>query len=103
MQTALTHSYNTAFAKLGVDVGESALRQTASDFGIGTGEPLETPLRVSPSSLGDIPDQAALAQSSIGQRDVALTPLQGAMIASAVANNGVLMSRTWSRRCGRRT
>jgi penicillin-binding protein A len=92
MQTALTNSYNTAFAKLGVDVGESAVRQAASDFGIGTGEPLETPLRVSPSSLGDIPDQAALAQSSIGQRDVALTPLQGAMIASAVANNGVLMS-----------
>jgi penicillin-binding protein A len=32
-----------------------------------------------------------VAQSAIGQRDVALTPLQGAMIAAAVANNGVLM------------
>jgi peptidoglycan glycosyltransferase len=92
MQQALTQSYNTAFAKLGVDVGESAIRSTAAGFGIGTGDPLEVPLRVSPSSLGDIPDDAALAQSSIGQRDVALTPLQNAMIAAAVSNNGVLMT-----------
>jgi penicillin-binding protein A len=92
MQTALTNSYNTAFAKLGVDLGQSAIRTAASGFGIGTGDPLETPLRVSPSSLGDMPDQPALAQSSIGQRDVALTPLQAAMIASAVSNNGVLMT-----------
>lgn len=92
LQNALTNSYNTAFAKLGVDVGESEVRRAAAGFGIGTGEPLETPLRVSPSSLGDIDDDAALAQSSIGQRDVALTPLQGAMIAAAVANRGVLMT-----------
>jgi peptidoglycan glycosyltransferase len=92
MQTALTQSYNTAFAKLGVDLGQSEVRAAAANFGIGTGDPLETPLRVSPSSLGDIPDAAALAQSSIGQRDVALTPLQAAMIASAVSNNGVLMT-----------
>ena len=92
MQTALTQSYNTAFAKLGVDLGEAAVRQAATDFGIGTGQPLETPLRVSPSSIGDIPDAPALAQSSIGQRDVALTPLQAAEIAAAVSNDGVLMT-----------
>lgn len=92
MQTALTKSFNTAFAKLGVDLGESAVRQAATDFGIGTGQPLETPLRVSPSSIGDIPDAPALAQSSIGQRDVALTPLQAAEIAAAVSNDGVLMT-----------
>ncbi len=92
MQTALTNSYNTAFAKLGVDVGQSAIRSAAAGFGIGTGDTLQTPLRVSPSSLGDIPDTPALAQSSIGQRDVGLTPLQGAMIAAAVSNDGVLMT-----------
>ena len=92
MQAALTNSYNTAFAKLGVDLGQSAIRSAAAGFGIGTGDALQTPLRVSPSSLGDIPDTPALAQSSIGQRDVALTPLQAAMIAAAVSNNGVLMT-----------
>ena len=92
MLNALTNSYNTAFAKLGVDVGQSAIRTAAAGFGIGTGDPLQTPLRVSPSSLGDIPDTPALAQSAIGQRDVTLTPLQAAMIAAAVSNNGVLMT-----------
>ena len=58
LQTALTKSYNTAFAKLGVDLGEAEIRRAAAGFGIGTSEPLETPLRVSPSSLGDIGDDA---------------------------------------------
>ena len=93
LEQALTNSYNTAFAKLGVDVGVGAVRQAADGFGISSGAPeqLTTPLPVSASSLGEIPDDASLAQSSIWQRDVALTPLQGAMIASAVANRGVLM------------
>ena len=36
-------------------------------------------------------DQAALAQSSLGQRDVRMTPLQGALIAATVANGGKQM------------
>jgi len=37
-------------------------------------------------------DDAALAQTSIGQRDVRVTPLQAAMIAAAVANDGSIMA-----------
>ncbi len=44
------------------------------------------------SQVGDIESEAALAQSSIGQRDVRLTPMQAAMIASCIANDGQLMS-----------
>ena len=36
-------------------------------------------------------DKAALAQTSFGQRDVRVTPLQAAMISAAVANGGTLM------------
>jgi peptidoglycan glycosyltransferase len=46
---------------------------------------------VTPSTLGAIPDVAALEQSGIGQRDVALSPLQNAMIAATIANGGVRM------------
>jgi peptidoglycan glycosyltransferase len=88
--TAFTNSYNTAFAKLGVDLGAAAIRRQAEAFGIND-TAFSTPLRASASSIGPIPDEAALAQSSIGQRDVKLTPLQGAMIAAAVANRGQLM------------
>jgi peptidoglycan glycosyltransferase len=87
---ALTISCNTAFAQLGMDLGVEAIRAEAAKFGIDAGD-LTVPLPVAKSSLGPIIDQASLAQSSIGQRDVRITPLQAAMIAAAVSNNGVLM------------
>jgi penicillin-binding protein A len=102
---AFTKSYNTAFAELGVSLGEQTIRQTAAAFGLnGTG--FDVPLHVSASQVCDarvdpkatdgtdgcrISDEAALAQSSIGQRNVKMTPLQGAMIAATVANRGQLM------------
>ena len=46
---------------------------------------------VAESTVGSIPDPAALGQSSIGQRDVAMTPLQNAVVAATVANGGVRM------------
>jgi len=87
---ALTISCNTAFAQLGIDLGEDAVRDMAEGFGI-TDEGFEMPLSVVPSKLGDIENDAQLGISSIGQQDVQLTPMQGAMIAAAVANRGTLM------------
>ena len=43
------------------------------------------------SRLGPMLDDAAVAQSSIGQRDVALTPLQTAMITATIADDGQRM------------
>ncbi len=88
---ALTISCNTAFAQLGVTLGEDTVRDMAAGFGI-NGEGFSMPLAVSPSQLGDIESEAALAQSSIGQRDVRVTPMQAAMIASCIANDGQLMA-----------
>ncbi|SDY57799.1 cell elongation-specific peptidoglycan D,D-transpeptidase [Geodermatophilus africanus] len=88
---ALTVSCNTAFAQLGIDLGEDRVRQMAEAFGI-DGEGFDIPLTVADSTLGEIENDAQLGVSSIGQQDVQLTPLQAAMIASAVANDGTLMS-----------
>jgi peptidoglycan glycosyltransferase len=90
LKRALTVSCNTAYAKLGVELGKNAISDTARDFGFEQ-EKTTIPLAVSTSRLGDMPDPPSVAQSSIGQRDVRMTPLQGAMIAAAVANNGSLM------------
>jgi peptidoglycan glycosyltransferase len=87
---ALTISCNTAFAQLGIDLGEQKVRDTAKAFGIDE-QGFEMPLKVAPSKLGDIANDAELGVSSIGQQDVQLTPMQAAMIASAVANKGRLM------------
>jgi peptidoglycan glycosyltransferase len=88
---ALTISCNTAFALLGIEVGEDDLRDMAEAFGM-DGEGLEIPLETAGSSIGDIESDAALGQTSIGQRDVRMTPLQAAMVAAAVANDGTLMT-----------
>lgn len=87
---ALTISCNTAFAQLGIDLGEDRVRAMAEAFGL-DGESFDIPLRVEPSGIGDVESEAALGQTSIGQRDVRMTPLQAAMVAAAVANDGVLM------------
>ena len=88
---ALVRSCNTAFAELVTAVGEDDLRRQADLLGIGQPD-LTVPIPVAPSTLGDIRDTAALQQSSIGQRDVALTPLQNAVITATIANDGVRMT-----------
>jgi peptidoglycan glycosyltransferase len=87
---ALTISCNTAFAQLGIDLGEDRIREMAEAFGIDE-QGFDMPLKVVPSKLGDIENDAQLGISSIGQQDVQLTPMQAAMIASAIANHGSLM------------
>ncbi|MDQ2749654.1 MAG: penicillin-binding transpeptidase domain-containing protein [Pseudonocardiales bacterium] len=104
---ALAKSCNTAFAQLVVTTknGGKKITDQAKKFGFEdpySGDPhnfcdpagLTVPLgvcRSSPGSTEDLADKAALAQTSFGQRDVRMTPLQGAMISAAVANGGTLM------------
>jgi peptidoglycan glycosyltransferase len=90
LRIAFAKSCNTAFVDLGIRTGTDALRSTAQAFGL-DGAPAPIPLQVVPSTVGPITDDAALGMSSIGQKDVALTPLQNAMIAATVANGGVTM------------
>lgn len=87
---ALTISCNTAFAQLGIDLGEDAVRSMAEAFGM-DGQRFEMPLTVEGSTVGDIENDAQLGISSIGQQDVQMTPMQAAMVAAAVANGGTLM------------
>jgi penicillin-binding protein A len=87
---ALTVSCNTAFGQLGVDVGQQELEDEANLFGM-DGQDFNMPLTVTGSTMGQIDNGSQLAQSSIGQFNVQMTPLQAAMIAAAVENDGTLM------------
>jgi penicillin-binding protein A len=91
LREALQRSCNTAFAQLSEQLGQQAIQDQAAAFGIGTAE-LSIPMTVAPSTLGDIENVAQLQQSSIGQASVALTPLQNAMVAAAIANDGEVMT-----------
>ncbi len=90
LRDAFARSCNTAFVELGIKDGADAIKDEASAFGIGPNTPA-IPLPVADSTVGDISDDAALGQTSIGQRDVAVTPLENAVIAATVANGGVRM------------
>lgn len=91
LANALAHSCNSAFAKLAGDLGADKLRAQAEKFGVGQ-QDLTIPIKVTPSSLGALPDTASVFQSGIGQRDVRFTPLQDAMVAATIANGGVRMN-----------
>ncbi|WP_392543780.1 peptidoglycan D,D-transpeptidase FtsI family protein [Oryzobacter telluris] len=86
---ALAISCNTAFASVGLEIGADALRAQAAKFGFG--DALSIPMRVTPSSVPAELDQPQLAYASIGQYDVRVTPLQMAMVAAGVGNDGVVM------------
>lgn len=90
LREAFAKSCNTAFVQLGIRLGTDTLKNTALSFGLDT-PPTMIPLQVAESTVGTVPDAAALGMSSIGQKDVAVTPLQNALVAATIANQGVAM------------
>jgi peptidoglycan glycosyltransferase len=86
---ALQHSYNTAFAGVGLKVGGTKLQDVAERFGFNARPDFS--LRSVASAFPEGINAPQSAQSAIGQYDVRATPLQMAQVAAAVANRGVLM------------
>ncbi len=91
-ERALNVSCNVAFGGLALQIGQEKLAEQAAKFGFGT-DPIAG-LAASPSRF-TTPDTTLeppqLGQSGIGQYDVAATPLQMAMVAAGIANDGNVM------------
>jgi len=99
LTTALTRSINTTFATIGQELGPARLGAAMDAFGFGARPPIDLPAdEVLPSGrLGAdgriLPNGergADAARIAIGQERLAVTPLQMALTASAVAAGGVL-------------
>ncbi|MGC5629797.1 peptidoglycan D,D-transpeptidase FtsI family protein [Georgenia sp. Z1344] len=90
LRQALVQSCNTPFAIGAVDLGTDEINEQAEAFGFG--QELAVPLPVTPSRFPADATPPELAQSSIGQFSVRTHPLQMAMVSSAIANDGVLMT-----------
>jgi peptidoglycan glycosyltransferase len=91
---ALEVSCNVSFGQVGMDVGADALRRQAQKFGFGRRSftDLDDALtRQAVSRFPEDPDEPQTALSAIGQFDVAATPLQMAMVAAGIANDGTVM------------
>jgi penicillin-binding protein A len=89
-------SSNIWFAHAGLDTGASNLLEWAGRFGFGGAIDFELPTTSSQVTGGDGPldgfeDRVELANAAYGQGEVVATPLQMALVAAAIANDGVLM------------
>ncbi|MFI5658162.1 peptidoglycan D,D-transpeptidase FtsI family protein [Streptomyces sp. NPDC051684] len=89
LRNALRVSCNTVFGKIGSDLGVDAMREEADKFGFNKEQFI--PVRSNASNFDDDMNKSETALSSIGQFNTATTPLQMAMVASAIANDGKLM------------
>lgn len=102
VRQALVGSVNGAFGNIAVDLGGRTLQRQMEKFGFGDVEddpPLDyPPTQIRPSGIFRkgrlIPANSRfvdLARTGIGQDKLGATPLQMAMVVSAVANDGKLM------------
>jgi peptidoglycan glycosyltransferase len=89
LREALRWSCNTVFGKIGSDLGNDKMLEEAEKFGFNSEQ--FTPVRSNASNFDKDMNPSQTELSSIGQYDTAATPLQMAMVASAVANDGKLM------------
>jgi peptidoglycan glycosyltransferase len=89
LREALRVSCNTVFGKIGADLGNDKMLETAEKFGFN--EEQFTPVRANASVFSDDMEPSQVALSSIGQFNTASTPLQMAMVTAAIANNGSMM------------
>ncbi|MCB5163354.1 penicillin-binding protein 2 [Streptomyces bambusae] len=90
LNKALEVSCNSVFANMGDKVTRDKMVETAEKFGFNDPE-IDTPVRAFASVYDKTMSRDGNAQSSIGQFNTAATPLQMAMVAAAVANDGKLM------------
>lgn len=86
---ALKHSCNSYFIRQGLKLGNTNLYNEAAKFRLN--KKVQTDIRVSESVFPSGKDSRSIAQQSIGQGEVLMTPLHAAMIAAAIANDGIMM------------
>lgn len=90
LTNALAVSCNSAFAWLGNQLGQDALRAQAEKFGFN--KSFTVPMRSATSKYPTGLDAAQTAMSAIGQFDVTASTLQMAMVGAAIGNNGITMN-----------
>jgi peptidoglycan glycosyltransferase len=98
LTTALTFSINTTFAEIGDALGPERMGEMMTAYGFAERPPVDLPdVAVSGRRRGDevLPNDEEgedTARLAIGQERLAVTPLQMAMVAGAVANGGMAMA-----------
>ena len=92
LKRAFTNSLNTYFVRKSVDMGIDVMSQVAEKYMINKKVDFELPLE---TSTWDYKrngfDKTALGAAGIGHDTLLVTPLEMCMVASTIANDGVMM------------
>jgi peptidoglycan glycosyltransferase len=99
MTAALTNSVNTYFAQVAERVGKPTMKRYMERLGFDAAVPIDLPASQRATSgeykgghvLDPLSRFVDVGRMGIGQDKLAVTPLQMAMVAAAVANGGVLV------------
>ena len=93
LDRALAESINSVMARLAFyNLTREDLEETAARFGFNREIPFELPVEVSEATF--VEDNLERARTAAGFWNVNLSPLHGALIAAAFANEGVIMRPT---------
>ena len=91
LEEALVKSCNTYFADKGLAIGKDKLGEVADRFMINQEIPFDLPTKKSTFPYKEKMGKTDIAAASIGQGKVLVTPLNMAMIASAIGNKGEIV------------
>lgn len=91
MADAYRLSENIYFAKVGLQIGGAKVAEYASRFGIGSAPKCDIPAaRGQLSNTGSLDRPTLVADTSYGQGELLASPLQMALVASAIGRGGVM-------------
>jgi peptidoglycan glycosyltransferase len=94
LREVFRRSCNVAFAQTALNVGAPNMINGVRQWGVGEPVPIDLP-RPAASTIGDTSDLEQnlplLAMRGFGQNEDQMVPLHMALVAAAVANNGVMM------------
>jgi peptidoglycan glycosyltransferase len=91
LHQAFALSINTIFAQVGLEIGGDMLTEYAQKFGFNQELQLDIKSKQSRIPASNTMDKLEVAWTAVGQGRLLATPLQMALVTSAIANNGKIM------------
>ncbi len=90
LEEAFANSCNTAYAYMGELISNEEFQKVAETLGFGTAWKTTIPYAVSRFLVTEGTSDSARVQAAFGQGETLMTPFQKLMLASAVANHGIV-------------
>jgi peptidoglycan glycosyltransferase len=90
---SLAWSLNVVFAQIGLQLGGDTLAEAARGWGWESDIPFDLPVEASRVSVtpGFLDEPVAVAETAFGQGELLTTPLQMALVAAGIGNDGEMM------------